>query len=99
MINKSVAVEFAVTDQFPMSSNSQITIETTAPKIKPDETLENVPILFGENHESGKRTASKLVYNSENILEWSFHMQPADVIAIPIEYSVTWPADYNISDL
>jgi uncharacterized protein (TIGR02231 family) len=96
--NKSVPIKVAVTDQFPMTDNGNITIETTVPKIKQDETLENSPILSGEKQETGKKTA-KLVFTSENNLEWSFNMQPAETVAIPIEYSVEWPASYNINEL
>jgi uncharacterized protein (TIGR02231 family) len=95
---KSVPIKLIVDDQFPMSFESRITIEQLTPKIQANVTLENVPLLFGESCEPGKKTAEKLAFTMDNILKWTVNMEPDDIVVIPIEYAVSWPSDLILSD-
>lgn len=96
---KSIPIKVAVTDQFPTSYDSRITIQAITPKIATEETQENVPILFGEQFEPNKRNADKLTNSYDSVLEWTFNMNPGDTVAVPIEYTVSWPTGYSVNDI
>lgn len=83
--NRKTRESFAVTDQFPVSTRSEIKVTPLSPLVKKEkERAEGAPVL-------------RLI--DGGLLEWSFDLKPGEKMELPVEFQIEYPRSMNIQGL